>query len=207
METTQSPHCTSDQRLHALVSEMKSILSPQVLENGAVLVALLPKHRCCCAGSCHGVEPRENKETGKNKGTQESRHSLEGMWVSGSGLSTILIHTVPGKEGYLFGTEMFRESTLSADHVIFWFKTGAGISNKVLEGIVQNRKGVSRVSIHSFIHSFVLIFCFPPFGLIFLVGKLRLCTDDTFDLMWADESGVSRYKRWQPTHTSEVVVA
>ena len=62
-------------------------------------MGLLPRHRCC-AGSCHGVEPRDNREAWENK------HSLEGLWKGYNGCIN-LIHTVRGKPGYLFGTKLF----------------------------------------------------------------------------------------------------
>ena len=144
METGQAPKCANDaQSLHALVS----VLSPSVLDNGAVL--LLPKHRCCCAGSCHGVEPRNYKEIRENKEiredieirenkevqeTQENRHSLEGVWerAPGTGLRSLffVIHTVQAKPGYLFGTALTGEM---ARKVLFWFRSD-GKAKDVLEG-------------------------------------------------------------------------
>ena len=68
METGQAHKCTVDvQSLNTLVSG----LSPSMLENGAVL--LLPKHRCCCAGGCQGVEPRVNKGPREIKSRKKER--------------------------------------------------------------------------------------------------------------------------------------
>ena len=69
METGQAPKQSNDaQSLHALVDELKSVHigNGVVLINGAVL--LLPKHRCCCDGSC---QPRDNKEKEKDKRERE----------------------------------------------------------------------------------------------------------------------------------------
>lgn len=94
----QVPTCTNDaQTLPALMNELKSVLNCSALENGGVLVALLPKHRCC-AGNCRGVEPRENKPDGA---VRPQEHSLEGLW-EGEDIGRVFIHTVQGKPGYIF---------------------------------------------------------------------------------------------------------
>ena len=163
MGAEQTPKCTNDAHsVHALMNEMKSLLSPSVLESGAVLVGLLPKHRCC-AGSCHGVEPRENKEIRENeetrdnkesqdneeiqenKETQEIKHPVEGLWEAASGGLLALVHTVQDRPGYLFGTLLVGNSVFPAKTVFFWVRSGDG---NVLEGRML------RQSIYSFNYSF-----------------------------------------------------
>jgi len=145
METGPAPKQKSDaQNLHALVDELRLVHGPSVLDSGAVLfngaVLLLPKHRCCCAGSCYGVEHRDikeirdHKEVQDNQETQESRHSLEGLWSGGS--SFFLIYTVQAKPGYLFGTILGGKYS---KQVVFWFRSGDGGFKDVLEGKWFNR--------------------------------------------------------------------
>ena len=68
MAAEQTPTGTNDaQALHAMVDGLKSLLDCSVLDNGAVLVGLLPQHRCCSGSCCHGVEPRDNKEIREKK--------------------------------------------------------------------------------------------------------------------------------------------
>jgi len=143
METGQAPPtCTNGaQSLHALVNELKSVQSPSVLDNGAVL--LLPKHRCCCAGSCHGVEPRDNKEIREvieireSKEIQETQgdtgHSLEGIWASVHTSTTpyFVIYTVQAKPGYILGGEL---TGIRPGRILFWFRSGDGEFKDVLEG-------------------------------------------------------------------------
>lgn len=135
METGQAPQCTNHvQSLHALVNK----LSPSVLESGAVL--LLPRHRCC-AGSCRGVESQDNKEMRENIAVPENKdipesketppqggHILEGIWECGIE-ETVLVHTVQGKPGYLFGTKLS-----PSPYVRFWLRIGEDISKTTLEG-------------------------------------------------------------------------
>ena len=140
METGQEPKCTHcAQSLDGLVNR----LSSSVLESGAVL--LLPRHHCC-TGS--GVEPRDNKEIRENKEargnkeipeskeTPQIKHSLEGIWESG--IVTVLVHTVQGKPGYLFGTTI---SPLPR-YVKFWFRIGEGMSKNTLEGTYYLNQGI-----------------------------------------------------------------
>jgi len=191
MGAEQAPKCTNDAHsVHALMNEMKSLLSPSVLENGAVLVGLLPKHRCC-AGSCHAVETRENMETRENekirdikeiqetKEAQEIKHNLEGIWEVGNSL--ILIHTVQGKQGYLFGTLLIGDSSLYKK-VIFWVRSGNGMSTDTLEGKVLQSPST------------------------WLPAKLRLCADNTLDLLWPGDKVHEKYTRWQSTNASQLLV-
>ena len=74
----QIPTCTSDaQALPVLMNELKSVLNCSVLDNRAVLVGLLPKHHCC-AGSCHEVEPQEDKNSFEGRvESGKDRYGLE----------------------------------------------------------------------------------------------------------------------------------
>ena len=157
METGQAPKCTSSaQSLQAFVNELKSVQSPSVLDNGAVL--LLPKNHCCCAGSCHGVAPRDNKEIQE---TQENRHDLEGVWerISGTVPSIYLMHTARSKPGYLFATLMNMER---AKELIFWFRTGDGRFKDVLEGKWLNLDGEFLI----FLFFFFVFFFWSKLGLL-----------------------------------------
>ena len=61
----QIPTFTSD--VQTLPALMSAVLNSSVVDNGAVVVGLLPKH-CCCAGGC---EPKE--KTHDLKGGAETR--------------------------------------------------------------------------------------------------------------------------------------
>lgn len=133
MEAKKPLNYPSDaQSLHALVNELKLMLSSPVLDNGAVLVGLLPKQRCCCDGSCcRGVEhkqtredeeTRDNKEIQERKEAGESKHSLEGVWEGEGSGAVIFIHAVQGKPGYLFGTKLLS----TGNHAQFWVRISDG---------------------------------------------------------------------------------
>lgn len=155
MEVKQAPNCVNDaQSLSALVKEMTTMLSSPTLDNGGVLVGVLPKHRCC-DGSYHMVVPREGKNDGvvpkeevkndsgvvpreevkKDSGVvpRENKHSLEGVWEGAFyGIpDMVLVRTVQDKPGYLFGVSLIGNRHIPAKQVMFWVKSGS------LEGKVQ----------------------------------------------------------------------
>ena len=130
---------------------MNAVLNSSVLDNGAVVVGLLPKHRCC-AGSCYEVESKENthdlKELQDNKPSfqdgvesqeggaklQQNRHCLEGLWQdSYAPWVKVWVETVQDKPGYLFGKEVGGDYSGSdlPNRPQFWFKTGDGVSREM----------------------------------------------------------------------------
>ena len=131
---------------------MNAVLNSSVVDNGAVVVGLLPKHRCC-AGGCYEVESKEIthdlKELQDNKHSfkegvesqeggaksQQHRHCLVGIWQDSYTLDDIImVETVQDKPGYIFGKVIcgnFYGNARKGPH--FWFKTGDGIS-KEMEG-------------------------------------------------------------------------
>ena len=144
MEAKKAPNCVNDaQSLPALVKEMTTMLSSPTLDNGGVLVGVLPKHRCC-DGSYHMVVPREGKNDGvepkeevKNDSgvePRENKHSLEGVWEGAFYCKIpdmVLVRTVQDKPGYLFGVSLIGNQHIPAKQVMFWVKSGS------LEGKVQ----------------------------------------------------------------------
>ena len=147
-----STHTSDAQTLPALIN---AVLNSSVVDNGAVVVGLLPKH-CCCAGGCSygveskqnthdlkgGVELQDNKHSFKDgvefqegeAKSQENRRCLEGLWQeSNTPEAMIWVETVQDKPGYLFGKVVSgwhhgNENTRKRAH--FWFKTGDGISKR-----------------------------------------------------------------------------
>ena len=151
MEVKQAPNCVNDaQSLPALIKEMTTMLSSPTLDNGGVLVGVLPKHRCC-DGSCHaregGVVPQEEvkKHSGVELGggagaegdgvvPQGNKHSLEGVWEGafyGKIPDMVLVRTVQDKPGYLFGVSLIGNQHIPAKQVMFWVKSD-GLEGKVL---------------------------------------------------------------------------
>lgn len=165
MEEKLPPHCTGDaQSLLALTNELKSMLSSPAMDNGAVVVGLLPKRRCCCAGSsshCQVAEPREYKETGEDKeihkgqGTQEHKgfrhgieireitgireggHSLEGIWeVYPPSSSNPSLVWVYTVQGNPGQLYGTKLTVSRVKQTIFHFSTGDGTFKHVLGGSV-----------------------------------------------------------------------
>lgn len=136
------PTCAdSAQALPKLMNELKTVLDCTVLDNGGVVVALLPKHRCG-AGNYEGAESKENKHNSGKIESQEGgvkpqdhKHILEGLWENtGEGKCLVLVETVQDKPGYLLGTSLTKDYFCLPPKVpIFWFRIGDGTSS-VLEG-------------------------------------------------------------------------
>ena len=148
----QTPNCTNNAQ--TLAALMDVVLNSSVVDNGAVVVGLLPKH-CCCAGGCEskeqthdlkgGVETRDNNHSFKDgiesqeggAKPQEDKHCLEGLWQELSSPGAIIwVHTVQDRPGYLFGRVICgnhygHDTTQKGPH--FFFRTGDGIS-KEMEG-------------------------------------------------------------------------
>ena len=161
----QIPTCTNNaQTLPAL---MNAVLNSSVVDNGAVVVGLLPKH-CCCAGGCEskekthdvegGVETWDKKHSFKDgieyqeggaksqeggAKSQEDKHCLEGLWQESSSPETIfLVQTVQDRPGYLFGKVMCgnhygNDTPQKVPH--FFFSTSGGIVSG--DGITKEMKG------------------------------------------------------------------
>jgi len=216
METKQAPSCVNDaQSLHALVNEMKSMLSSPVLDNGAVLVGVLPKHRCC-AGSCHSVGSRDGKDGGVESQeekkhnlveSQEERkhnldgvepvggvepqgnkHSLEGVWEGGLYNKTpdmILVHTVQDKPGYLFGISLIGNKYIPAKQVMFWLKSGDGMFKDTLEGKAR---------------------IYRPEGTYWHEVKLSWRSNDAFDILLFNSS-ITQFTRLQTAEASKMNVS
>ena len=99
--------------------ELKGLICPCVAQCLPIVVNALKSH--CCVEGCQPVEPK---------------HSLEGLWegdYSGTP-EIILIHTVRGKPGYLFGTNVIGDKWIPAKKVSFWLRSGDGMFKNVLEG-------------------------------------------------------------------------
>ena len=129
MTAEKTPTCESDAQ--AFLDGMKSVLDCSALDNRAVVVGFLPKHRCC---TCHGDELRENKGTRENQDPRGNRHSLEGIWEGNAGDIVICVQTVPEKPGYIFGIKVIGHGSLPIKRMLFCFKTGDGAYKPVLEG-------------------------------------------------------------------------
>ena len=202
METGQAPKQTSDARsLHALVDELKLVQSPSVLDSGAVLfngaVLLLPKNRCCCAGSCHGVGPQNVKEIRDNK------HSLEGLWeISASSSGALFsVHTDQAKSGYLFITRL---DGSFAKQVVSWFRSGSG-------GLVLGGKNMINCESFFFFFFFFVFGCFADIIIIFFFflpqaqwadATLKWHSNNAFAV---NASGGSNYSYVRATVTLPVV--